>query len=50
MFGNGLLKLFRIKTRAYDVGRYLDGITEAVPVLNGEGAVSGDPHHEIQEI
>jgi hypothetical protein len=33
----------------YD-GRYLDGTTEGASVLNGEGAVTGDPHHEIQEL
>jgi hypothetical protein len=50
LFGNGLLKENRINTRAYDVGWYLDGTTEGVSVLNGEGAVSGNPHHEIQEL
>jgi hypothetical protein len=44
-----LLKEIRINTRAYD-GRHLDGTTEGASVLNGEGAVSGDPHHEIQEL
>jgi hypothetical protein len=30
-------------------GSGIGGITEAVSVLNGEGAVSRDPHHEFPE-